>query len=66
MLGHSRQQKADLKDATFTVELQHKEVMDEIHRLYSESIVSYQTAHEDRVSHRTTPLEPFHSDIQVS
>lgn len=66
MLGHSQQQRADLEDATFTVELQHKEVMDEMHRLYSESIASYQGAYEYRVSHRTRSLEPFHSDIQVS
>lgn len=65
MLGHSRQQRAVLEDATFMVELQHKEVMDEIHKLYSESIASYHGAHDDGVSHRTRSLEPFHSDIQV-
>ncbi|XP_018531430.1 dynein regulatory complex subunit 2 [Lates calcarifer] len=50
MLAHSQQQRADLEDATFTVEQQHKEVMNEIHRLYSESIASYQSTHEDRVA----------------
>ncbi|XP_038584088.1 dynein regulatory complex subunit 2 isoform X1 [Micropterus salmoides] len=48
ILLHSEQQRADLEDATFTVEQQHKTVMSEIHRLYRESIASYESAHEDR------------------
>ncbi|XP_035494745.2 dynein regulatory complex subunit 2 isoform X2 [Scophthalmus maximus] len=54
MLEHSRQQQSYLEHSSFTVEQQHKEVMDEIHKLYSESMASYQRAHEDRVHHRTS------------
>ncbi|TDG98532.1 hypothetical protein EPR50_G00201180 [Perca flavescens] len=46
--SHCRQQRADLADAKFTVEQQHKAVMNEIHRLYSEGIAAYESAHEDR------------------
>nr|XP_019946682.1 PREDICTED: coiled-coil domain-containing protein 65-like [Paralichthys olivaceus] len=48
MLAHSRQQRADLEDAELTLEQQYEQVMNEIHRLYSESIASYQSNHEDR------------------
>ncbi|XP_035850348.1 dynein regulatory complex subunit 2 isoform X2 [Sander lucioperca] len=46
--SHCRQQRADLADAKFTVEQQHKAVMNEIQRLYSEGIAAYESAHEDR------------------
>lgn len=49
----SRQQRADLEDAKFTVEQQHEAVMSETIRLYSDSIAAYESAHEDRVGHRT-------------
>ncbi|XP_035465945.2 dynein regulatory complex subunit 2-like [Scophthalmus maximus] len=50
MLDLSRQQRADLEDAKFTVEQQHKEVMDEIQRLYSQSTASLQSDHEHRMN----------------
>ncbi|XP_034432423.1 dynein regulatory complex subunit 2-like isoform X2 [Hippoglossus hippoglossus] len=48
MQQHSRQQRADLEDAKFTVEQQHEAVMNDILRLYSESIAAYESAHEER------------------
>ncbi|XP_076604456.1 dynein regulatory complex subunit 2 [Chaetodon auriga] len=43
-----QQQRADLEDATFTVEQKHKAAMGELHRLYSESIAAYRSAYDDR------------------
>ncbi|XP_070834938.1 dynein regulatory complex subunit 2 [Chaetodon trifascialis] len=48
MAADSQQQRADLEDATFTVEQKHKAAMDELHRLYSESIAAYRSAYDDR------------------
>ncbi|XP_026195802.1 dynein regulatory complex subunit 2 [Anabas testudineus] len=48
MSAHSQQQRADLDDAAFTVEQQHKDMTSEIHTLYRESIALYESAHEDR------------------
>lgn len=59
MLEQSQQQRDDLEDATFTVEQEHKTVMEEIHRLYRESMASYESAHEDRVSHADTSFQAF-------
>lgn len=44
-MASDRRQQRDLEDAAFTVEQQHKAVMDETHRLYTEIITSYQSAH---------------------
>ncbi|TKS86118.1 Coiled-coil domain-containing protein 65 [Collichthys lucidus] len=44
MLTNTQQKQAHSEDATFTLEQQHKKVMEEIHRLYSESIASYESA----------------------
>ncbi|XP_044022644.1 dynein regulatory complex subunit 2 [Siniperca chuatsi] len=48
LLAHTQRQRADLEDATFTVEQQHEVMMTEIHRLYEESIALYESAHEER------------------
>ncbi|XP_062254411.1 dynein regulatory complex subunit 2-like [Platichthys flesus] len=48
MLGHSKMKRADLEDAKRTVEQQHQEVINEIHRLYIESIASSESDHVDR------------------
>lgn len=56
MSAHSQQQRADLDDAAFTVEQQHKDMTSEIHTLYRESIALYESAHEDRVFLRTPSL----------
>lgn len=56
MLTNTQQKQAHSEDVTFTLEQQHKKVMDEIHRLYSESIASYESALIERVSHRTRSL----------
>ncbi|XP_073340412.1 dynein regulatory complex subunit 2 [Pagrus major] len=45
-----RQQRADLEDAMFSLEQQHKVVMEEIHRLYADSITAFESAHDDRVA----------------
>ncbi|XP_054469574.1 dynein regulatory complex subunit 2 [Anoplopoma fimbria] len=47
-LSHCVQQRADLEDATFTVEQRQRAVMTEIHRMYSEGIAAYQSSHEER------------------
>ncbi|KAM8736727.1 dynein regulatory complex subunit 2 isoform 1-T4 [Acanthopagrus schlegelii] len=44
------QQRADLEDAMFSLEQQHKAAMDEIHTLYKDSIAAYESAHDDRVA----------------
>ncbi|XP_034717467.1 dynein regulatory complex subunit 2 [Etheostoma cragini] len=49
--SHSRQQRADLEDAKFTVEQQNQTLMNDTQRLYSEAIAAYESAHSDRVSH---------------
>ncbi|XP_071329213.1 dynein regulatory complex subunit 2 isoform X1 [Trachinotus anak] len=54
MLAHSQQQRADVEDAALTVEQQHREVMEEILRLYGDAIAAYQSTVEERVSHRTS------------
>lgn len=50
-MASDRRQQRDLEDAAFTVEQQHKAVMDETHRLYTEIITSYQSAHHCWVPH---------------
>ncbi|KAI3367480.1 hypothetical protein L3Q82_026200, partial [Scortum barcoo] len=45
MLDHCQQQRAGLEDAAFTMELQYKEVMDEVYRLYDENMAAYQGTH---------------------
>ncbi|KAG7229517.1 hypothetical protein INR49_031941 [Caranx melampygus] len=50
MSATSQQQRTDLGDASLTLEQQHKEVMAEIHRLYSASIAAHKGAPEDRDS----------------
>uniref|UniRef100_A0A671UXT2 Uncharacterized protein n=1 Tax=Sparus aurata TaxID=8175 RepID=A0A671UXT2_SPAAU len=44
------QQRADLEDAMFSLEQQHKAAMDEIHTLYKDSLAAYESAHDDRVA----------------
>ncbi|XP_071329216.1 dynein regulatory complex subunit 2 isoform X2 [Trachinotus anak] len=48
MLAHSQQQRADVEDAALTVEQQHREVMEEILRLYGDAIAAYQSTVEER------------------
>ncbi|XP_047196788.1 dynein regulatory complex subunit 2-like [Hippoglossus stenolepis] len=48
MLAHSQMKSADLEDAKLTVEQRHQKVINEIHRLYSESIASTESAQVDR------------------
>nr|XP_020441991.1 coiled-coil domain-containing protein 65 [Monopterus albus]XP_020441992.1 coiled-coil domain-containing protein 65 [Monopterus albus]XP_020441993.1 coiled-coil domain-containing protein 65 [Monopterus albus]XP_020441994.1 coiled-coil domain-containing protein 65 [Monopterus albus] len=48
MLAHSQQRRADLDDAMFALEQKHKEMMNEIHRLYREGIALYESAQEDQ------------------
>ncbi|KAM9341597.1 dynein regulatory complex subunit 2 [Symphorus nematophorus] len=64
MLANSKQQRADLEDATFTVAHEHKAVMEEIHRLYSESTTAYKSAIDDIVPpHRTSSVT--HTELQL-
>ncbi|CAB1458227.1 unnamed protein product [Pleuronectes platessa] len=48
MLGHSKMKSADLEDAKLIVEQRHQKVIDEIHRLFNESIASTERAHVER------------------
>ncbi|XP_035529352.1 dynein regulatory complex subunit 2-like [Morone saxatilis] len=50
MLSNSKQQRADLADGRFTVEQQHRTMMTELHRLYSESMASYASDHDNRTA----------------
>lgn len=50
------QQRADLEDAMFSLEQQHKAAMDEIHTLYKDSLAAYESAHDDRVTDRSSSL----------
>lgn len=54
-MASDRRQQRDLEDAAFTVEQQHKAVMDETHRLYTEIITSYQSAHHCWVPRSSPP-----------
>lgn len=55
MSTRSQQRRTDLGYASLTLEQQHKEVMAEIHRLYSASIAAHQGALEDMVQYITEP-----------
>ncbi|XP_060937845.1 dynein regulatory complex subunit 2-like [Limanda limanda] len=48
MLAHSKTKSADLEDTKLIVEQRHLKVIDEIHRLYNESIAATESAHLDR------------------
>lgn len=65
-LLHSEQQRADLDDAAFTVEQQHKEMMNGIHKLYSQGIGLCEAAHEHRVSLRSTPVSHISDTLTES
>lgn len=56
MLARSQQRQTDLEDAAFTLEQQHKDVMTEIHHLYSASIAAHKGALEDRVEYLIEPV----------
>ncbi|KAK1893514.1 Dynein regulatory complex subunit 2 [Dissostichus eleginoides] len=49
MLSNAKQKQDDLKDTSFAVEQKHKTVMLEIHKLYSDSIAAYHSAHHERL-----------------
>ncbi|XP_058470678.1 dynein regulatory complex subunit 2 isoform X2 [Solea solea] len=50
MLSHCERQRAQLDDAEFTLEQQHKKLMNDIIRVYSDSMAAYESAHHDQMA----------------
>ncbi|KAG7511172.1 hypothetical protein JOB18_042412 [Solea senegalensis] len=50
MLSHCERQRAQLDDAEFTLEQQHKKLMNDIVRVYSDSMAAYESAHHDQMA----------------
>lgn len=59
LLADSQQQEDNLEATMSLMEDKHKAVMEDMHKLYSQSTKLYEYAYEERVSDRTGSLSPY-------